>query len=72
MNELVTIAVGSNDEINLKKAFLESGGIAVFLKGEVMNGMAPHQASPAGLGAVELQVPADQETRARELLQANA
>ena len=68
MNEMVTIAVGNNDEISVMKALLESQGIFVFLNGEITNSIAPHQAAPGGLGAVRLEVPADQEQRARKLL----
>ncbi len=71
MNDMVTIAVGNNDEISVMKAFLESQGISVFLRGEITNIVAPHQAAPGGIGAVQLQVPKDQEQQALKLLQEN-
>ena len=69
MNDMVTIAVGNNDEISVMKAFLEGQGISVFLKGEITNSVAPHQAAPGGIGAVQLQVLKDQEQQALKLLQ---
>jgi len=69
MNDMVTIAIGSNNEINVMKAFLESQGISVFLKGEITNSVAPHQAAPGGIGSVQLEVPKNQEQHARKLLQ---
>ena len=72
MYDMITIAVGNNQETDLMKAFLESQGISVFLKAEIANSVVPHHVAPGGMGAVQLQVPKDQEKRARELLQENS
>ena len=65
---MVTIATGNSREADMMRAFLESQGVSVFLRGEFLGSVAPHVAAPGGAGAVQIQVPEGQEEAARRLL----
>jgi len=68
MDKLVTVASGNSRDADLMKAYLESQGITVFLKGEFIGSVAPHLAAGGGAGAVQVQVPAAQVEQAQALI----
>lgn len=64
--ELVTIYQAANPvQANLIRAVLEADGIVVHLKGEMLTGAIGEL--PANFAYVEVQVPPESVTRAREL-----
>lgn len=66
-HERVSVVSG-NLEAEQVRAFLEANGIRVLLRGETLR--STHGLSVDGLGAVAVEVAADDAARARELLAA--
>ena len=60
--------VNGNLEADQVRAFLEANGIQVFLRGETLR--STHGLAVDGLGAVSIEVAAEDVSRARELLAA--
>ena len=68
-NDLVTVHAGSLLEVQLLRSLLETEGIAVFLKDEILGTHAPAYAAAGGVGAIKVVIAKKDLDRAKLIVQ---
>ena len=63
-----TVFLGTEPEAAIVRAYLEDNGVQAMLEGANVATVAPHLATPAGVGSVKVVVAEEDAERARSLI----